>query len=120
MTSMNPMTGWVVRIPASSANLGAGFDVLGMALGLHAEAGIGDPPGGALAVDFLGRYEDLDADLAKALRLIGVAHRLDVPKSNVGPNKETRQDYRSYYTPQTEALVREWYAPEIELLKYGF
>ena len=75
---------------------------------------------GALAVDFVGRYEDLDADLAKALRLIGVARRLDVPKSNVGPNKETRQDYRSYYTPQTEALVREWYAPEIELLKYGF
>ena len=38
------MTDWVVRIPASSANLGAGFDVLGMALGLHAEAGVGDPP----------------------------------------------------------------------------
>ena len=56
--------------------------------------------GGALAVDFLGRYEDLDADLAKALRLIGVARRLDVPKSNVTPNKETRQDYRSYYTPR--------------------
>ena len=76
--------------------------------------------GGALAVDFLGRYEDLDADLAKALRLIGVARRLDVPKSNVTPDKETRQDYRSYYTPETEALVRDWYAPEIELLKYGF
>ena len=45
---------------------------------------------------------------------------VDVPKSNVGPNKESRQDYRSYYTPKTEALVREWYAPEIELLKYGF
>ena len=30
--------------PASSANLGAGFDVLGMALGLHAEVGVGDPP----------------------------------------------------------------------------
>jgi len=76
--------------------------------------------GGALAVDFLGRYEDLDADLAKALRLIGVARRLDVPKSNVTPDKETRQDYRSYYTPETEALVRDWYAPEIKLLKYGF
>jgi len=45
------MTDWVVRIPASSANLGAGFYVLGMALGLHAETGIGDPPGGAIAVD---------------------------------------------------------------------
>jgi homoserine kinase len=45
------MTDWVVRVPASSANLGAGFDVLGMALGLHAEAGVGEPPGGALVVD---------------------------------------------------------------------
>ena len=45
------MTDWVVRTPASSANLGAGFDVLGMALGLHAETGIGDPPGGATTVD---------------------------------------------------------------------
>ena len=45
------MTDWVVRVPASSANLGAGFDVLGMALGLHAEAGIGDPPGGAAVTD---------------------------------------------------------------------
>ena len=45
------MTGWVVRVPASSANLGAGFDVLGMALDLHAEAGVGEPPGGASTVD---------------------------------------------------------------------
>jgi homoserine kinase len=45
------MTGWVVRVPASSANLGAGFDVLGMALGLHAEAGVGEPPGGAVTTD---------------------------------------------------------------------
>ena len=38
------MSGWSVRVPASSANLGAGFDVLGMALTLHAEAGLGEPP----------------------------------------------------------------------------
>ena len=76
--------------------------------------------GGALAVDFLGRYATLEADLAKALHMVGVARKLDVPKSNVTPNKETRQDYRSYYTPKTEAVVRDWYAPEIELLNYGF
>lgn len=40
--------GWVVRVPASSANLGAGFDVLGMALTLHAEVGVGSAPTGAL------------------------------------------------------------------------
>jgi homoserine kinase len=45
------MDGWAIRVPASSANLGAGFDVLGMALTLHAEAGVGDPPDGATTVD---------------------------------------------------------------------
>lgn len=45
------MTDWVVRVPASSANLGAGFDVLGMALDLHAEVGVGEPPPGASTLD---------------------------------------------------------------------
>lgn len=35
-----------MRVPASSANIGAGFDVLGMALTLHAEVGTGAPPDG--------------------------------------------------------------------------
>jgi len=76
--------------------------------------------GGALAVDFLGRYESLDADLAKALELAGVRQRLEVPKSNVTPDKGARKDYRSYYTPETRALVADWYAPEVELLRYEF
>ena len=41
----------VVRVPASSANLGAGFDVLGMALELDLDIGVGDAPDGARAID---------------------------------------------------------------------
>lgn len=44
-------TTWSIRVPASSANLGPGFDVLGMALTLHAEIGCGDAPAGAHAAD---------------------------------------------------------------------
>lgn len=42
-----------VRVPASTANLGPGFDALGMALALTAEIGIldGDAPDGARVVD---------------------------------------------------------------------
>lgn len=40
-----------VRVPASSANLGAGFDVLAMALGLYLDVGVGDAPEGARVVD---------------------------------------------------------------------
>ncbi len=41
----------VVRVPASSANLGAGFDVLGMALDLFLDVGVGDPPADARSID---------------------------------------------------------------------
>lgn len=43
----------IVRVPASSANLGPGFDALGMALSLYVDAGVidGEPPTGAQRVD---------------------------------------------------------------------
>jgi homoserine kinase len=43
----------IVRVPASSANLGPGFDALGMALTLHLEAGLVTDPTGCDAVDEL-------------------------------------------------------------------
>jgi homoserine kinase len=45
------VTDTFVRTPASSANLGAGFDVLGMALTLSADFGLGDAPQGARQLD---------------------------------------------------------------------
>jgi len=41
----------IVSVPASSANLGSGFDSLGMALTLHAVAGVGNPVDGAHVAD---------------------------------------------------------------------
>ncbi len=46
---MNDST--AVRVPASSANLGAGFDVLGMALELYLDVGTGDPPPNGQPID---------------------------------------------------------------------
>lgn len=42
---------WAIRVPASSANLGSGFDVLGMALTLHAEIGCGVAPTDSQSAD---------------------------------------------------------------------
>ena len=42
---------WAVRAPASSANLGCGFDVLGMAVDLDAVVGLGSAPAGAQQLD---------------------------------------------------------------------
>jgi hypothetical protein len=75
---------------------------------------------GALAVDFLGRYERLEEDLNKALDLAGVGRRVAAPRTNITANKDAGRDYRSYYAPDTKALVAEWYEPEIALLGYGF
>jgi hypothetical protein len=75
---------------------------------------------GALAVDFLGRYERLEEDLNKALDLAGAGRTLTIPRTNITLNKDDARDYRSYYSPETGALVAEWYQPEIALLGYGF
>ncbi len=74
----------------------------------------------ALAVDFVGRYENLQDELAKALDLAGVGRHLKVPRTNVTPDKDQARDYRSYYSDATRERVAEWYAPEIALLHYGF
>ncbi|HUU67665.1 MAG TPA: sulfotransferase family 2 domain-containing protein [Methyloceanibacter sp.] len=77
-------------------------------------------PDGELAVDFLGRYENLEEDLNKALEAAGVTQQISVPKVNVTPNKDGARDYRSYYSPELRELVAAWYAPEIELLGYAY
>ncbi len=75
---------------------------------------------GALAVEFLGRYERLEEDLNAALERAGVGRHVTVPRTNVTPNKDESRDYRSYYSPETRARVAEWYQPEIALLGYGY
>jgi sulfotransferase famil protein len=75
---------------------------------------------GALAVDFLGRYETLEADVNTALERAGVGMRVTVPRTNVTPDKDQSRDYRSYYSPETRARVAEWYRPEIALLGYAY
>ena len=74
----------------------------------------------SLAVDFIGRYENLGEDLNKALAMAGVVERVTLPQVNVTPNKDKHRDYQSYYSPEIQSLVSEWYAPEIKLLGYSF
>jgi hypothetical protein len=74
---------------------------------------------GTLAVDFIGRYEHLDEDLGRALDAIGVKHKIAVPHTNVGRDRQG-VDYRRLYTDDTRAIVADWYAPEIAMLGYRF
>lgn len=72
---------------------------------------------GEIAVDFLGRYENLTEDLARVLKEIGIEDTATLPKLNV---YGTGSDYRSFYTEETRKLVEEWYEPEIGIFGYTF
>jgi hypothetical protein len=73
----------------------------------------------AVAVDFIGRYENLDQDLAKALECLGIQKKFVLPHTNVTPNRKPGS-YREYYSPHTRALVSSWYRSEIALCGYTF
>ena len=75
---------------------------------------------GAPALDFIGRYESLDDDLNKALQLAGISRKIEVPRTNVGRDRDSARDYHAMYNDETQALVAKWYQPEIKLLGYGF
>lgn len=72
---------------------------------------------GEIAVDFLGRYETLNEDLAKVLKEIGIQDTAPLPRLNVYGSGD---DYRQLYTEKTRKLVEDWYAPEIKAFGYTF
>ncbi|MFZ0243892.1 MAG: sulfotransferase family 2 domain-containing protein [Desulfobacterales bacterium] len=71
---------------------------------------------GRVLVDFIGRYERLEADFRKACRRIGIpapplAHRR---------RARTRSDYRRYYSDATAELVAGRFKQDIERFDYRF
>jgi len=69
---------------------------------------------GYVGVDFLGHYETLDEDFKIVANHIGVKPNL--PKTHI--NKTKHRHYYHYYTPESEAKVREVYRKDFELF-YG-
>lgn len=69
---------------------------------------------GALLVDFIGRYERLDADW----RTIGERLGVNIPLPH--RMRSHHRDYREYYTDETRALVGEMFASDVKLFDYSF
>ena len=69
---------------------------------------------GKVFVDFLGRFECLADDFAHVCERIGLSARL--------PHllRTEHAHYRAYYTPQTECLVSERWARDVDLFGYCF
>ncbi|MCS1352665.1 sulfotransferase family protein [Mechercharimyces sp. CAU 1602] len=72
-----------------------------------------------IAVDYIGRFENLNEDLQKICKNIGVPFDNWLPRAKGNFRPQTRH-YRSLYTPQQRALVSHYYKKEIELHGYTF
>jgi hypothetical protein len=70
---------------------------------------------GNLGVDFVGRFERLEADMATICARVGLPYQ-PLPRENVSQ----REPYQSYYTPELVELVRRTWAREIETFGYTF
>ncbi|MEZ5856867.1 MAG: sulfotransferase family 2 domain-containing protein [Hyphomicrobiaceae bacterium] len=71
-----------------------------------------------IAVDFVGRYEALEEDFAAVLAKLGLTGAVTLPHTNV--SRARSGSYRDQYTPQSQALIADWYAAEIAHFNYAF
>jgi hypothetical protein len=73
---------------------------------------------GAIAVDFVGRFENLEADVATIRERVGAPPApLPHKKRNAGP---ARKHYTEYYTPELRDMIGEKFAVDIEHFGYAF
>lgn len=70
---------------------------------------------GKLGVDFVGRLETLDADVAGLCQRLGIEGQ-SLPHSN----RAEKRDWREYYTPASIGMVRQRWATEVEAFGYAF
>lgn len=69
---------------------------------------------GAVAVDFVGRYEVLDDDFARVVRKIGLPPETQLPRLQAAPS----DNWERYYTAETLAIVKRRYRRDVELFAY--
>lgn len=75
---------------------------------------------GAIALDFVGHYEDLGTGFTHVLERIGLTGQVALPQVNVAKDGSKRDTYRAYYTDQSRLLMAKWYAREIAHFGYEF
>ena len=71
-----------------------------------------------VCLDFVGRYENLDADFQRVLAQIGLAGQMNLPRTNV--SRARTASHREHYSDASQALIGHWYAPEIRHFGYAF
>jgi hypothetical protein len=72
-----------------------------------------------VAVDFIGKYENLESDLEKVCREIGLPYDGWLPNAK-GNYRTDNRHYRERYNEEQKELVQQYYEKEINLLGYEF
>ncbi len=67
-----------------------------------------------LLINFLGRFENFQADFEKIRQRLGLTAKL--PRLN----QTNHQDYRRYYNQETREIVNQLYRSDLKLLNYSF
>ena len=72
-------------------------------------------------IDFIGRFENYEADMLKLLAIIAPDHKIrEIPKFNQSSKSLEGKNYRDYYTDETREIVAHKYARDIKLFNYQF
>lgn len=75
---------------------------------------------GSLAMDYVGRFENLESDLKTAYEKIGLSEgRVVLPKTKSHTRKDS-EGYRQYYTQELRDIVASAFGEEIKLMGYSF
>jgi hypothetical protein len=72
---------------------------------------------GEIAVDFVGRYENLEADFRRVAERIGLPPTISLPRIQANPQPV---HYVDYYTAATRDAVATRFAQDIALFSYRF
>ena len=70
---------------------------------------------GSLLVDFVGRFETFHGDLLEVLKRTGLELE-SIPHKN----RSSHKHYSTFYTPETQMIVRERFKRDIEYFGYEF
>jgi hypothetical protein len=69
---------------------------------------------GHAAIDFIGRFENLESDFGYVCQRLGIPYRL--PRLN----RTEYEDYRSQYNERSQSLIASTYAADISRFGYAF
>jgi hypothetical protein len=78
-----------------------------------------EPHGGKRLVDYIGRFETLERDVATIQERLGLEIRSDIEHKNPSLNRKSK-DHKEYYDEEGRNLVENYFRTDLDLFGYDF